>query len=247
MLFLVGLELQPDKLWDMRKPIFGLGSLQVVLTALVIGVAAMLFGLAWQGALVAGLALAMSSTAIVLQSLNERGLLKTSAGRSSFAVLLFQDISIIPMLALLPLLAALPPPTEESAAFAALPAWGRTMVVLAVVAAIVLAGRYLMQPLFRWIAGTGIREIFVAFALLDRRRHHVADGRDRPLGRARHVPGRRRARGQRLSPRARDGPRAVQRAAARRVLHRRRRRNRFRAARARCPCCCSGSSSASWR
>ena len=122
MLFLVGLELQPDKLWDMRKPILGLGSLQVVLTALVIGVAAMLFGLAWQGALVAGLALAMSSTAIVLQSLTERGLLKTSAGRSSFAVLLFQDVAIIPMLALLPLLAALPPPTEESAAFAALPA-----------------------------------------------------------------------------------------------------------------------------
>src|SRR5918993_1452764 len=153
MLFLVGLELQPDKLWDMRKPIFGLGSLQVVLTALVIGIGAMLLGLPWQGALVAGLALAMSSTAIVLQSLNERGLLKTSAGRSSFAVLLFQDISIIPMLALLPLAAALPP-------------WGRTMVVLAVVAAIVLAGRYLMQPLFRWVAGTGIREIFVAFALL---------------------------------------------------------------------------------
>jgi monovalent cation:proton antiporter-2 (CPA2) family protein len=166
MLFLVGLELQPDKLWDLRKSIFGLGTLQVVLTAVVLGVAAMLFGLSWQSALVAGLALAMSSTAIVVQSLNERGLLQTSAGRSSFAVLLFQDVSIIPMLALLPLLATLPPPTDESAAFAQLPAWGRTVVVFAVVAAIVLAGRYLMRPLFRWIAGTGIREIFVAFALL---------------------------------------------------------------------------------
>ncbi len=166
MLFLVGLELQPEKLWELRKPIFGLGSMQVVLTAVAIGVAALLFGLAWQGALVAGLALAMSSTAIVLQSLNERGLLKTSAGRSSFAVLLFQDVSIIPMLALLPLAASLPAPTDESAAFAALPAWGKTLVVLGVVAAIVLAGRYLMQPLFRWVAGTGIREIFVAFALL---------------------------------------------------------------------------------
>ncbi len=103
MLFLVGLELQPEKLWELRKTIFGLGSFQVVLTAAAIGVAAMLFGLGWQGALVAGLALAMSSTAIVLQSLNERGLLKTSAGRSSFAVLLFQDVSIIPMLALLTL------------------------------------------------------------------------------------------------------------------------------------------------
>ena len=81
-------------------------------------------------------------------------------------MLLFQDVSIIPMLALLPLAASLPAPTEESAAFAALPAWGRPLVVLAVVAAIVLAGRYLMQPLFRWVAGTGIREIFVAFALL---------------------------------------------------------------------------------
>jgi monovalent cation:proton antiporter-2 (CPA2) family protein len=166
MLFLIGLEVQPEKLWNFRKQIFGLGTLQVVLTALAIGVAAWLSGLAWQGALVAGLALAMSSTAIVLQSLNERGLLKTSAGRSSFAVLLFQDLSIIPMLALLPLVAALPAPTEESATFAALPAWGRTLVVLGVVATIVLAGRYLMQPLFRWIAGTGIREVFVAFALL---------------------------------------------------------------------------------
>jgi monovalent cation:proton antiporter-2 (CPA2) family protein len=166
MLFIVGLELQPSKLWELRKPIFGLGTLQVVLSALAIGGAAALLGVAWQGALVAGLALAMSSTAIVVQSLNERGLLKSSAGRSSFAVLLFQDVSIIPMLALLPLLAALPPSPDESTAFAALPAWGRTLVVLGVVTAIVLAGRYLMQPLFRWVAGTGIREVFVAFALL---------------------------------------------------------------------------------
>jgi monovalent cation:proton antiporter-2 (CPA2) family protein len=166
MLFLVGLELQPEKLWEMRKPIFGLGSLQVVLTATAIGVAALLSGLAWEGALVAGLALAMSSTAIVLQSLNERGLLRTTAGRSSFAVLLFQDISIIPMLALLPLAASLPAPTDESAAFEALPAWGKALVELGVVAAIILAGRFLMQPLFRWVAGTGIRELFVAFALL---------------------------------------------------------------------------------
>jgi Kef-type K+ transport system membrane component KefB/voltage-gated potassium channel Kch len=125
-----------------------------------------LSGLAWEGALVAGLALAMSSTAIVLQSLNERGLLRTTAGRSSFAVLLFQDISIIPMLALLPLAASLPAPTDESAAFEALPAWGKALVELGVVAAIILAGRFLMQPLFRWVAGTGIRELFVAFALL---------------------------------------------------------------------------------
>ena len=232
MLFLVGLELQPDKLWELRKPIFGLGSLQVVLTALVIGVAALLLGLAWQGALVAGLALAMSSTAIVLQSLNERGLLKTSAGRSSFAVLLFQDISIIPMLALLPLLAALPAPTEESAALrgaagvgrtrsSCSPSWPRSCSPAASDAAAVPLGRGHGNP-------RDLRRVCAA----DRRRHHVAHGRGRPVGRARHVPRRRRARGQRVSPRARDGPRAVQRAAARRVLHRRRRRHRLRAARA---------------
>ena len=166
MLFLVGLELQPEKIWELHKPILGLGILQVVLTAVAIGGAALLLGVAWQAALVAGLALAMSSTAIVLQSLNERGLMKTSAGRSSFAVLLFQDVSVIPMLALLPLLALQPAPTEEASALASLPGWAQTVAVLGAVAIIVLAGRYLMQPLFRWIAGTQIREIFVAFALV---------------------------------------------------------------------------------
>jgi monovalent cation:proton antiporter-2 (CPA2) family protein len=166
MLFLVGLELQPAKLWELRKPVLGLGTLQVVLTAVAIGGAALLLGYAPSTALVAGLALAMSSTAIVLQSLNERGLLKTAAGRASFAVLLFQDVAVIPMLALLPLLAAQPVASGDGAALAALPAWAQTVAVLAAVAAIVLAGRYLMRPLFRWVAGTGIREIFVAFALL---------------------------------------------------------------------------------
>jgi glutathione-regulated potassium-efflux system ancillary protein KefC/glutathione-regulated potassium-efflux system protein KefB len=166
MLFLVGLELQPEKLWELRKPILGLGTSQVVLTAAVSGGAALALGYSWPTALVAGLALAMSSTAIVLQSLGERGMLKTSAGRASFAVLLFQDVSVIPMLALLPLLAAQPAPTETSAVLAALPGWAQTLAVLGAVATIVLGGRYLMQPLFRWVAGTGIREIFVAFALL---------------------------------------------------------------------------------
>jgi len=166
MLFLVGLELQPEKLWELRKPIFGLGSLQVVLTAAAIGGAALLAGFSWLVALVAGLTLAMSSTAIVLQSLNERGLMKTAAGRSTFAVLLFQDVSVIPILALLPLLAMQAVPTEETTALASLPGWAQTVAVLGAVALIVLAGRFLMQPLFRWVAGTHIREIFVAFALL---------------------------------------------------------------------------------
>ncbi|HXS79778.1 MAG TPA: monovalent cation:proton antiporter-2 (CPA2) family protein [Gammaproteobacteria bacterium] len=166
MLFLVGLELQPEKLWELRKPIFGLGSLQVVLTAGAIGGAALLAGFSWQVALVAGLTLAMSSTAIVLQSLNERGLMKTAAGRATFAVLLFQDVTVIPILALLPLLAMQSVPTEETTALASLPGWAQTIAVLGAVALIVLAGRFLMQPLFRWVAGTHIREIFVAFALL---------------------------------------------------------------------------------
>ena len=166
MLFLVGLELQPEKFWELHKPILGLGILQVVLTAAAIGGAALLLGVGWQAALVAGLTLAMSSTAIVLQSLNERGLMKTSAGRATFAVLLFQDVAVIPIFALLPLLAMQPAPTEEATALASLPGWAQTIAVLGAVALIVLAGRYLMQPLFRWVAGTHVREIFVAFALV---------------------------------------------------------------------------------
>src|SRR5436190_1532763 len=105
MLFVIGLELRPALLWQMRRPILGLGGLQVVATAVVIGFVAALLGLPWKSALAVGLALAMSSTAIILQSLAERGLMKTPAGESVFAVLLFQDIAIIPILALMPLLA----------------------------------------------------------------------------------------------------------------------------------------------
>ena len=105
MLFLVGLELQPSKLWELRKPILGLGGLQVTGAAGVIGLVAYSLGMDWKSALAVGLILAMSSTAIVLQSMQERSLLKTSVGQSTFSVLLFQDIAIIPMLALLPLLA----------------------------------------------------------------------------------------------------------------------------------------------
>ncbi|MFN0193331.1 MAG: monovalent cation:proton antiporter-2 (CPA2) family protein [Aestuariivirga sp.] len=167
MLFLVGLELQPSKLWELRKPILGLGGLQVALTAAAIGGAALALGLEWKAALAAGLILAMSSTAIVVQSLNERGLLKTAAGQSSFSVLLFQDIAVIPMLALLPLLAVAQAGDDHGGSFiSGLPGWAQAIAVLVAVAAIVLAGRYLMRPLFRWVAGTGIREIFVAFALL---------------------------------------------------------------------------------
>ena len=167
MLFLVGLELQPAKLWALRRPIIGLGGLQVVVTALALGAGALALGFTWQAALTTGLILAMSSTAIVLQSLNERGLLKTAAGQSCFSVLLFQDIAVIPILAFLPLLASAQPHDAHGATLIGdLPGWAQTLAVLAAVAIIVLAGRFLTRPLFRMVADTGIREVFVGLALV---------------------------------------------------------------------------------
>jgi monovalent cation:proton antiporter-2 (CPA2) family protein len=167
MLFLVGLELQPSKLWALRRPIIGLGGLQVVLTAIALGAGALAIGFSWQSSIAAGLILAMSSTAIVLQSLAERGLLKSSAGQSAFSVLLFQDIAVIPILAFLPLLAAATPHDAHGASLIGdLPGWAQTLAVLAAVAAIVLAGRFLMRPLFRLVAGAGLREVFVGLALV---------------------------------------------------------------------------------
>jgi monovalent cation:proton antiporter-2 (CPA2) family protein len=166
MLFLVGLELQPSKLWTLRKPILGLGGLQVVGTAVALALSAMAIGLGWKAALTIGLILAMSSTAIVLQSLTERRKLKTSGGQAVFSVLLFQDVAVIPILALLPVLATDGAATSHGgSALSNLPAWQQAFIVFAAVALIVLAGRYLMRPLFRLIAMTGLREIFVALAL----------------------------------------------------------------------------------
>ena len=167
MLFLVGLELQPSKLWELRRPIIGLGGLQVVVTAAALGAGAMAMGFGWKAAVATGLILAMSSTAIVLQSLNERGLMKTTAGQSSFSVLLFQDIAVIPILALLPLLAAAQAHDAHDASLIGdLPGWAQTLAVLAAVAAVVLVGRFLTRPLFRLVAETGMREVFVGFALV---------------------------------------------------------------------------------
>ena len=168
-LFLVGLELQPARLWDMRGKLLGLGGLQVLLTAVAIGGLGVVFGLEARVSFAAGLILAMSSTAIVLQSLQERGLLQTPAGQASFAVLLFQDIAVIPILALLPLLAIAAPDLPAGTTptgVAALPGWQHMGLVILVVAALVLAGRHLVNPLFRAIARTGLREVFTAAALL---------------------------------------------------------------------------------
>ena len=167
MLFLVGLELQPSKLWQLRRPILGLGGLQVVITAAAIGAGALAMGFEWKTALTTGFILAMSSTAIVLQSLSERGLLKTAAGQSCFSVLLFQDIAVIPILAILPLLAgAQANDAYDQSLVGDLPGWAQTLAVLAAVGIIVLAGRFLTRPLFRLIADTNMREVFVGLALV---------------------------------------------------------------------------------
>jgi len=171
MLFLIGLELEPELLWKLRKPIIGLGGLQVLLSAVIIAAVASYFGLPWQQALAVGMILSLSSTAIVLQTLNEKGLMKTSAGQSSFSVLLFQDIAVIPMLALFPLLATLPQKQTAEGHETAnivhnLPGWAHALVVLGAVVSIVVAGRYLLKPLFRLIAKTRLREMFTATALL---------------------------------------------------------------------------------
>lgn len=173
MLFLVGLELEPRVLWRMRVPVLGMGGSQVAITALVMGLIAMAFGLDWRIALAIGLTLSLSSTAIVLQTLDEKGWLKTQAGRRGFSVLLFQDVAVIPILALLPFL-AMPEAGPALADSAAVdhgvpedrPVWIQTLLVLGVVSGIVLAGRYLTRPLFRWIARTRAHEVFIATALL---------------------------------------------------------------------------------
>jgi monovalent cation:proton antiporter-2 (CPA2) family protein len=174
MLFLVGLELEPNRLWRLRAPILGMGGLQVVATALVVGLIAVALGMPWRAATAIGLTLAMSSTAIALQTLSEKGLLQTASGQSSFAVLLFQDLAVIPVLAVFPLLAvpgggpaaATPEAHAPSTWVDGLSGWAQTLAVIGIVAAIVLAGRFLVDPIFRGIARTRLRELFTAAALL---------------------------------------------------------------------------------
>ncbi len=168
MLFLIGLELEPVHFWRLRHQILGTGSLQMILTTLIFLAVFLAAGLKWQAALSMGLALSMSSTAIVLQTLREKGLAQTESGKSSFSVLLFQDISVIPILALLPLLSwhAVGAPAGASAAFfETLPGWAQTLALLFDVALIVLGGRLLLVPFLRFIARIHLRELFTASAL----------------------------------------------------------------------------------
>ncbi len=170
MLFLVGLELQPRLLWDMRSRLIGLGGLQVVACSAVLALLLLALGQPWRTAVAGGVILSLSSTAIVLQSLRERGLLKTEGGRASFAILLFQDIAVIPIIALLPLLAG---PREAAAlhaggggAMAGMPGWEKAILTFGAVAVVVVAGRFAVRPALRIIATTRMREMFTVAALL---------------------------------------------------------------------------------
>ncbi len=159
LMFVIGLELQPSRLWVLRKSIFGLGSAQVLLTTIAVGAAAyFIFEQTWQAALVIGFALSMSSTALALQLLAERGQLNSQFGRSAFSILLFQDVSVMPALALLPLLGV----AEKSA----VPGGWLVIKLIAVLATVVIGGRYVLRPMLRIIAASRVAEAFTAAGLL---------------------------------------------------------------------------------
>ena len=160
LLFVIGLEMQPRKLWAMRASVFGFGTAQIVLTGVVIGGYGTLFGLGWKAALIAGLGLALSSTAFVLQMLGERGEMATAHGKASFSILLMQDIAIVPLLALVPLL------TEAPVEAAAEPVWQRVPIVVGLVAAVILIGRYVVPVALERMAQRRNMEAFAMLAML---------------------------------------------------------------------------------
>ncbi len=185
MLFLIGLELEPRALWDMRDRLVGLGGLQVLLSTAVIAGVTIYANHPWSVALAVGLTLSLSSTAIVLQTLSEKGLMQTNGGRATFSVLLTQDIAVIPILAMLPLLALPAMPHIESdgsidrgaddlhgaghhslSLVEGLPGWAVTLVTIGAVAFVILAGIYLTRPLFRFIHASNLREMYTALALM---------------------------------------------------------------------------------
>ncbi|MDB5918448.1 MAG: glutathione-regulated potassium-efflux system protein KefC [Massilia sp.] len=159
LLFMIGLELEPTRLWSMRRPIFGWGGAQVAFVAAALAGAAMLFGVEWKVALIGALGLSLSSTAIALATLEERNLKSTPTGSAAFSILLFQDIAAIPMIAIVPLLGV-------AAAEGSGQGWLGALRVAGVLLALVAGGRYLLRPILRAIARTGMREIFTAFSLL---------------------------------------------------------------------------------
>lgn len=167
LLFLIGLEVRPALLWSLRGSIFGLGGAQVAFSTVAGAAAALALGQPWRIAVACGAILAMSSTAIVLSMLEEKGLRKTAVGDAAFGVLLFQDLAVIPLFVLLPLLALGPGAAGHAPQVLAwAPPWARPVLVLAAVGAVVWGGRNAVRPLFRYIAGAELREIFTAAALL---------------------------------------------------------------------------------
>jgi glutathione-regulated potassium-efflux system ancillary protein KefC len=159
LLFLIGLELDPKRLWSLRRPIFGWGGAQVGLITLALFLFGISLGVDWHTALIAALGLSLSSTAIVLATVGERNLMATPAGSASFAILLFQDMAAIPMIAIVPLLGA-------SSTTVPGQGWISAAKAVGVIIALVIGGRYLIRPILRIIAKTGMREMFTAFALL---------------------------------------------------------------------------------
>ncbi len=160
LLFIIGLELQPSRLWTLRRVVFGLGGAQVGLSMIALGAIGLAFGLPFPAALVAGFGLAMSSTAFVLQMLAEKNELASRHGRASFAILLFQDLSVIPFMAIIPLLAV------QQVHDASGPAWIVAVKTLGIFLVVILGGRYAMQPFLRMLASTRVPEIFTAATLL---------------------------------------------------------------------------------
>lgn len=159
LLFIIGLELKPSRLWVMRREIFGLGLAQVFTTGFVLSSAAYLLGLGWQAAVIAGFGLALSSTAFALQILQERGDLNTRHGRTAFSILLFQDIAVVPLLALVGIFSA-------GSGEAADPFWLAAIKAITVVGGLLLLSRFLLNRIFRLVARANSREVFAAASLL---------------------------------------------------------------------------------
>lgn len=159
MLFVIGLELDPKRLWAMRRAVFGGGALQLAACGVPLALGAMALGMSWQAALIAGLALGLSSTAVVMQTMRERNITPTPLGRATFSILLFQDIAAIPLVAIVPLLSVSGEPSEEGAWLGAAKAIGAILAVFVI-------GRFLTRPILRVVAKTGMREVFTGFALL---------------------------------------------------------------------------------
>lgn len=157
LMFIIGLELNPAKLWALRRSIFGVGAAQVIFSAAILGGLLWLTNFSWQAAVIGGIGLAMSSTAMALQLMMDKGMNRSEAGQLGFSVLLFQDIAVIPALALIPLLAG----TDSGHVD-----WMKVGMKVLAFAGMLVGGRYLLRPIFRYIAASGVREVFTAASLL---------------------------------------------------------------------------------